>query len=201
MCSRKNAAALGGRILSLSIKKSGVWVCDFHNKQRGGCVDFSTRVVHVWSVRACRHGIVIVMSPFSRSTTTLVIVFVLLIAVAFVIEFFSQVPPEQQQMARVLPPQPALTPERTVEAIGTAQFAALVSYTDAGFEPASVSVHAGDTVRFINNARTPLALAMNTESDVHALPPGEYVSITFDDAGVYSVNNQSTAAACSINVQ
>lgn len=141
------------------------------------------------------------MSTSSRGITTLVIVFVLLVAVACAIDFFSQDPLEQQQTARILPPPPPLTPERTVEAIGTAQFAALVSYTDSGFEPSSVSVHAGDTVRFVNNAQTPLVLEMNTDGDTHTLPPGEYVEITFDQAGLQTVNDKGTAATCSISVQ
>jgi plastocyanin len=128
-------------------------------------------------------------------------VIVLLVAVAFAIEFFSQDPSGQQQAAYILPPQPPLTPERTVAAIGAAQFAVLVAYTDQGFEPASLSVDIGDTVRFVNNASMPLVLAVSAESGTHSLPPGEYVEITFNQAGVWSMSNADTAAAGSISVE
>ncbi len=47
---------------------------------------------------------------------------------------------------------PELSPELSETLAKSKGFQALVSFTDAGFEPASLTVQAGDTVRFTNNS-------------------------------------------------
>lgn len=92
-------------------------------------------------------------------------------------------------------------------AIGTKTFAALVSYTDNGFEPATLTVRKGDTVRFTNNSSGPMrieakdipavvivttnasACTSATFSTCKELPPGEYWEYTFNVTGDWSYSD------------
>lgn len=58
-------------------------------------------------------------------------------------------------------PRPTFTEETRQQVEASTGFQALVSYTDTGFEPSSVSVHAGDTVRFSNNSSHSLSLSVD----------------------------------------
>lgn len=86
-------------------------------------------------------------------------------------------------------------------------FAALISYTDRGFEPSRVSIKQGEAVRFINNSGSKLLWIAST-STVGAYPgtsecggssfdtcktleKGEFWEFTFDAKGVWHYRNNS----------
>lgn len=90
-------------------------------------------------------------------------------------------------------------------------FQYLVSYTDGGFEPPTLSVKRGETVRFTNNSQSDLwvaSIAMQGgtvypgQSDCGAsafgtcaaLKPQEFWEFTFDAVGTWSYKNNSDAA-------
>jgi plastocyanin len=86
-------------------------------------------------------------------------------------------------------------------------FAALVSYTDNGFEPAAVTINAGEAVRFINNSSGELLWVASTSTTAaypgtsecggssfdtcKALKKGEFWEFTFDEAGTWHYRNNS----------
>ena len=87
-------------------------------------------------------------------------------------------------------------------------FQYLVSYTDRGFEPATLGVKEGETVRFTNNSggglwvasvALPGATVYPGQSDCGAsafgtcaaLKPGDFWEFTFDAAGTWSYKNIS----------
>ena len=95
---------------------------------------------------------------------------------------------------------------------GEDEFDALISYTTNGFEPASVTVKKGDTVRFVNNATSdtwPASARHPTHtvypgSDIQkcgtgsqatifdacrGLKPGEFWEFTFNDTGEWAYHN------------
>src|SRR3989344_2515228 len=100
------------------------------------------------------------------------------------------------------------------EPVGDEPFAALVTYTDEGFEPKAVTIKKGDTIRFVNQAETgmwvgsndhpthtkysgsamsehcigsdPLAGAFDT---CRALSAGEFWEFTFDNTGSWGYHN------------
>lgn len=78
-------------------------------------------------------------------------------------------------------------------------FQYLVSYTDRGFEPANLHIHAGETIRFTNNSVRPLQLVAEAEntwptdascgeasSDAcRHFDAGEFRELTFATAGEF----------------
>lgn len=62
-------------------------------------------------------------------------------------------------------------------------FAALISYTSIGFEPSSVTIEAGETVRFANNSSAALMLVIDGEST--EVQSQHFSEQTFDTAGSY----------------
>lgn len=69
-------------------------------------------------------------------------------------------------------PPPAYTPEVQQKLATGHGFQALISYTDTGFEPAEVTIHQGDTVRFTDNSSHPLWVAATGDA-AHPLYPRE----------------------------
>lgn len=118
-----------------------------------------------------------------------------------------------------VPPVPQLTADRTVAGIGSKTFAALVSYTNNGFEPASLTVHKGDTVRFTNNSTGPMKLqakdippvvvvttnssscAGDTFGTCTELSPGEYWEYTFSVSGDWSYQDALYGAQGVVHVK
>lgn len=85
---------------------------------------------------------------------------------------------------------PKDTPAPSPVDMTTAQsgFQYLVSMTDAGFRPTEITVHAGETVRFTNNASATVVIStdgMSSPSLVH----GAYWEHTFNAKGVTSFND------------
>ena len=82
-------------------------------------------------------------------------------------------------------------------------FNALVSFTGGGFEPATLSIKKGQTIRFTNNAaatlklQSPTPLALPTQT----LPPRDYVEITFATAGTYRLQDAATRTYVTVTVK
>jgi plastocyanin len=95
---------------------------------------------------------------------------------------------------------------------GDAEFNALVSYTNDGFEPQSISIAQGETVRFVNNSPRELWVAgdnhpthtlypeksaadcLGTSFDTcHALQAGKFWEFTFNHAGSWGFHNHLRA--------
>lgn len=128
--------------------------------------------------------------------------FLLLVAFGTISALVWFVSAPQEGPVRTPPPAPLLTEERTVEAIGTTGFSALASYTDQGFEPRSVTVQNGETIRFTNNSAKPMNLSLSGASDVpQNLPPGEYWEYTFSTSGTFSVTENTSRMSIAIIVQ
>ena len=129
----------------------------------------------------------------------------LIVALALVagIAFFITPSSFVKTAERVPPPAPALTTERTVEAIGEKHFSALVSYTDQGFEPAQLAIAQGDTIRFVNNSTRTMTLSLEDASHPPAggLPPGEYWEYTFTTQGDAAFTEQGSGAQGVMHVQ
>lgn len=100
---------------------------------------------------------------------------------------------------RTPPPQPSLTPKRTVQAISSKTFSLLVSYTDQGFEPNAPAVQKGDMVRFANNSTH--AMSLSLKGAPPDLPPGEYWEFTFDTPGTHALSEKTSGAEGSVSVQ
>ena len=108
---------------------------------------------------------------------------------------------------RIAPPQPAASSSVTTNALKGHTFQLLISYVDLGFEPHSAKIHAGDTVRFVNNSTRDLWVAANgitgkiypgiqdgcgssALDSCRSLAPGAYWEFTFTEKGTWSfVNN------------
>jgi len=126
------------------------------------------------------------------------------------------IPTQESTLVNPLPPHPELTSDRTIDAIGDTSFAALVSYTDAGFEPKQVTVRQGDMIRFTNNSTVPMWIiadsvptqaphaadpsvcATGTLNTCKELPPGEYWEFTFNTAGDWSFHENTHRSATGV---
>ena len=106
--------------------------------------------------------------------------------------------------AAYVPPQPPPTPADTVTALQNDAFQFLVSYADTGFEPRTIAVKKGDTVRFTNNSTTELWIADSGSALYPAarngcgssaldscgpLDPGRYWQFTFTQKGTWDFTN------------
>ena len=115
-------------------------------------------------------------------------------------------------------PQPPLTDAVEAQLAASPDFQDLVSYTDQGFEPATLSIQKGDTVRFTNNSHESLWIAAvggigaypggenscgtSALDSCHVLQPGEFWEFTFDVAGTWSyLNNVDKTNTGVVNVQ
>lgn len=122
---------------------------------------------------------------------------------------------------RIPPPQPPPTPADTVAAQQGQSFQLLVSYVNTGFEPQSVTIKAGETVRFTNNSTEELWVAADDSAGAlypHVqngcgssaldscgpLEPGQYWQFTFTEKGTWSFTNnldKSNGATIAVTVQ
>lgn len=114
---------------------------------------------------------------------------------------------------------PPLTPEIQAVLAKSHGFQALVSYTDRGFEPNTVTIKKGDTIRFTNNSREDLWVAATGGAGAlypnitngcgssaldtcRVLKPLEFWEFTFDTAGTWSYqNNRDTTVTGHVRVQ
>ena len=104
---------------------------------------------------------------------------------------------------------PLMTPTLAVKIAASTGFDYLVSYTERGFEPANVTIEAGQTIRFANNnAGKTLWVAATSDggtlyagsgrgcgqSDFDscmALERGDFWEFTFQDEGTWSYKNNT----------
>ena len=126
-------------------------------------------------------------------------------------------PASSRSNVAYVPPAPPPMAAYTVDAQSKG-FYALVSYTDRGFEPATLAVHTGDRVRFTNNtsremwvaaagsAATPIypgvgACDASPLDTCGVLKPGEFWEFTFDAAGTWQyADNRNKANEGTVNV-
>jgi plastocyanin len=124
--------------------------------------------------------------------------------------------PAPAAVNEVLPPGNTEPVGQEEELVGDPEYHALVSYTNDGFAPASVTVSAGQTVRFVNNAdeNTWPASAVHPTHSVYpgssigkcdtaeqagifdacrGLQPGEFWEFTFTEAGEWRYHDHEHA--------
>lgn len=120
-----------------------------------------------------------------RTYLVALLLFILLIALAFVITTHVHAPQTEatEKVAATLANFPPEAPAPTAKDYVTAQhgFQYLVQYTDTGFHPSALSVKKGETVRFTNITDSTLAL----DSDDVSLSPHTYYEKTFATAGTF----------------
>jgi len=149
------------------------------------------------------------------------IALVVVIAVVSVLAFSGsslQATPAAAENAPATPPVTATdtpvsspAPETVAAPVNSNGFQYLISYTDGGFEPLSLLVKKGETVRFTNNSQgglwvasvaRPGATVYPGRSDCGAsafgtcaaLKPGDFWEFTFDVAGTWSYKNISDSS-------
>ena len=113
-------------------------------------------------------------------------------------------------------PQPPYTAEVEAQLAASSGFQALISYTYRGFEPKSLAVERGDTLRFTNNTHGELWVASEgtpypagKEScgssgfdSCRVLSPGEFWEFTFERNGTWPyVNNLDKSNRAVVIVQ
>lgn len=102
-----------------------------------------------------------------------------------------------------LPPEP--TPREKEILASSTGFQYLISFTGTHFEPATTTIHRGETVRFINNSPTPLWLTADARQGVSypssggcgvsaldscgAIQPQEFWEFTFSESGTWGLVN------------
>lgn len=118
------------------------------------------------------------------------------------------------------PQQPVETQNNTTsdDTVTPAENTAIVTYTDGGFSPATISVKVGDTVRFVNNSGSGMWVAsdahpthteydgsstsehcangVNTAGSFDAcrqIAPGESYEFTFAKVGTFTYHNHARA--------
>ena len=93
---------------------------------------------------------------------------------------------------------PAPTPADYISAQHGFQY--LVSYTEDGFAPTSLSVANGETVRFTNNSSTALQLSFAGARSA-PLIHGAYFEYTFTEAGTFTVTDSTPANSSIVTVK
>jgi plastocyanin len=145
-----------------------------------------------------------------RHTTGKYIIWLALLAVAalgiYLASSYWQVSPSQTVATDMVEP-PPFTEEIAAQLAASDGFEALVSYTDQGFEPESVTVEAGDTVRFTNNSSHDMWVAASSATgDLYPAPGtcgqsafdvckaigrGMFYEFTFEEAGSWGYQDNS----------
>ena len=137
-----------------------------------------------------------------RYVWALVVLGVLIIITALISMLAPSAAPVSQDPAGF----PAYVPPPRAQDAVAAQhgFDALVSFTDNGFEPATIVIKAGETIRFSNNASAPLRL-MSTDSNLFAatgsIAPRGYVELTFPQSGQFHYSDARSGTSGTIIVQ
>ncbi len=115
-------------------------------------------------------------------------------------------------------PQPAYTDAVAAQLAASQGFQEVISYTDHGFEPATLPIQKGDAVRFTNNSHEGLWVAAvpgagaypggdtscgtSALDSCHILQPGEFWEFTFDVTGTWVyLNNVDKANTGTVYVQ
>ncbi|HUO56432.1 MAG TPA: hypothetical protein VMU27_03295 [Candidatus Paceibacterota bacterium] len=82
-------------------------------------------------------------------------------------------------------PQDVSVPTAYDQSAAQIPFQYLVSYTTSGFSPSSLSIHAGETVRFVNTTAGQIVL-VSPDDQTYALSRGAYWEFTAGNAGSYT---------------
>ena len=94
---------------------------------------------------------------------------------------------------------------RTADAVSAQKgFNALVSFTDNGFEPSTITIEKGETIRFSNNASTDLKLTSSDNTffvGAGSIASRNYVEITFSQSGQFQYLDTTTRGSGTIIVQ
>ena len=102
---------------------------------------------------------------------------------------------------------PPFTDEVEAQLAASDGFEALVSYTDAGFEPADIAIDVGDTIRFTNNSRHTLRIIPTsanviavtfmcsdaTQDACTTIERGAFREVTFNSTGTWGYRNEQNA--------
>lgn len=141
----------------------------------------------------------------AQTLKNLVFALIVLMAVLIVLSFAGESGKDDEIVEERVPIGPPST-EVAAQLAKSSGFEFLVSYTDNGFEPASTTLKAGQTIRFINNSRGKLWVAAvfseggsrySGSSDCGgssldtcgALDPGEFWEFTFNNSGTWGYQN------------
>ena len=144
-------------------------------------------------------------------------VVLVIIAITIFIPRHAQAPDSalqtQQAQQKTIPPPTADIQAQLAKSHG---FNALVSYTDSGFEPATLTLQKGQTVRFTNNSSHDLWVGELTKTNTadnpnisncgetpfnscKVLKPGEFWEYTFYTTGTFDYqDNEHTSSQASI---
>jgi plastocyanin len=104
---------------------------------------------------------------------------------------------------------PSITPEMDMVIKSGAPFQYIVSYTDTGFEPRTITVKKGETIRFVNNSSQPLLWVASSGESGKVYPsdrskcgqsefdscatidPGAFWQFSFTKSGTWSYKNNA----------
>ena len=99
---------------------------------------------------------------------------------------------------------PVIRPTAESAAIARApqSFQYLVSLTDRDFEPPTLTVHAGETVRFTNNSSSELQLSGDGPfSGASSIAPRDFREFAFGQKGEWNYSDAATGKTGTITVQ
>jgi plastocyanin len=154
------------------------------------------------------------VTSLARRIAVVLIAFLVLLAVSLSLVQVSHSPKVAPQESTAVagdlpvPPPPPLTATMKAVLEKSTGFSALVSYTDAGFEPAHISVLRGQTVRFTNNSlhtmwimskggadgvypAAPESCGQSAFDTCKALAPHEIWEFTFEVPGTWEYQNNA----------
>lgn len=124
-----------------------------------------------------------------------IVILFIIVAVFIGYQFISQRPqPQQEEKLRVIPKNAETEQETNNEKKATPT----VQYSDAGFEPSSLTFSVGDTVTFANNSEKSLWVASDphpSHTDYPAFDQkkevgkGKSYSFTFTEKGTWKYHN------------
>lgn len=141
----------------------------------------------------------------TRAYSILVVFAILLVGLGYAF-FPKPVSAPTAQGPRSAPPPPP--PEVVVQLAKSKGFSALISYTDRGFEPGTVTIKRDEAVRFTNNSSGSMWVAATGGAGAYpgtsacggssfdtckALSRGEFWEFTFEKKGVWRYKNVSNA--------
>ena len=130
-------------------------------------------------------------------------VLAILAAIAVLISMSAPHAAPSPQSAPLGFPADAPAPKAADAVVMQKGFNALLSFTGGGFEPVTLTIDAGQTIRVTNNTaatlklQSPTPLALPTQP----LPPREYVEITFATAGTYRLQDAATQTYFTVTVK
>ncbi len=94
---------------------------------------------------------------------------------------------------------PAPTAADTVTAQKGFQY--LISYTEGGFAPSTLTIEKGETVRFANNSGANLSVALGVAVQSPILGHGQYWERTFAEAGTFRYRDSISEKEGTITVE